>query len=202
MEFNAMKRGLIGFTVAGLLLIAMAWWVTNQFAPKMDSVASTALASLREQNELSAFAARFVTVVTSKQTNAIGLSAEKTLIVPADVTYSVDLSKLEQGDVRWNAQTKTLNVVLPQPAPKNVAFKMDAVREYSSGAVLMAFTDVEAALDSANQKRALKDVQDQAKAEPMMRLARDATARAVERSFAMPLKAAGMDAKVTTEFTP
>jgi DNA-binding transcriptional regulator of glucitol operon len=197
---TGMKRALIGFVIAGLLLIAMAWWVTSRFSPKVESVANTALASLREQNELSAFAARFVTVVTSKQTNTIGLTAEKTLIVPADVTYSVDLSKLEQRDVRWNAASKTLSVTLPRPAAKSIAFKMDAVREYSSGTLLMAFTDVEAALDSANQKRAYKDIQDQAMAEPMMRLARDATARAVERSFAMPLKATGVSAQVKVEF--
>ncbi len=195
-----MKRGLIGFAVAGLALIALAWWVTSRSAATTESVAQTALASLREQNRLSAFAARFVTVVTSRQTSRVGLSAEKTLIVPADVTYTVDLSRLQQADVRWNAQAGMLRVALPQPVPSDIAFKMDAVREYSAGTLLMTFTNVEKELDSANHKRALQDIREQAMAAPMLRLAKDASARAIERSFAMPLRAAGLEARVSVEF--
>jgi hypothetical protein len=65
--------------------------------------------------------------------------------------------------------------------------------------VLMTLTDVEHVLDKENRAKAQADVLSQAKAEPMLRLARDAATRAVERSFAMPLAAAGIEAKVHVE---
>ncbi len=196
-----MKRAIIGFAIAGTLLIAMAYYVTQRFAPQDASVAATALQSLREQNKLSAFAARFVTVVTSTRSTTIGLSAQKTLIVPANVRYEVDLAKLQQSDVQWDAGAKTLSVRLPQPAPAETAFALGETREYSSGMVLMALTDAEGALDKANRAAAQKDILAQANAPVMLQLARDATARAVERSFAMPLKATGVNAQVKVEFT-
>jgi len=66
--------------------------------------------------------------------------------------------------------------------------------------VLMALTDVGTELDSANKAAGQAELVKQA-AEPLpMRLARDAARHAIERSFAMPLKAAGIDATVTAHF--
>ena len=76
-----------------------------------------------------------------------------------------------------------------------------ASREYGEGGLLGALTDAEGALDKANQARAVVDLRKQAMAEVPMRLARDAARSAIERSFAMPLKAAGIgDAKVVARF--
>ena len=69
-----------------------------------------------------------------------------------------------------------------------------------SGAVLMALTDVEASLDAENKAKAREDVIRQAAGEVTMKLAREATVRAVQSSFAMPLAAAGIEAKVNVTF--
>ena len=64
-----------------------------------------------------------------------------------------------------------------------------------------ALTNAEGVLDKANQARAVADLRKQAMAEVPMRLARDAARSAIERSFAMPLKAAGIgDARVIARF--
>jgi hypothetical protein len=52
--------------------------------PDPQSVATATLQSVREQNRLTAFSARYVAVVTSTQ-NRFGLSARKTLIMPGTV---------------------------------------------------------------------------------------------------------------------
>ncbi|MFM9768200.1 DUF4230 domain-containing protein, partial [Streptomyces scabiei] len=67
---------------------------------------------LQAQNKLSAFTAQYVAVVTSTQTR-LGLSTQKTLIMPGLVRYEVDLGKLRQRDVQWDKASGTLSVTLP-----------------------------------------------------------------------------------------
>lgn len=182
-----------------LLTVGVVGWITRRPAPDPRTVAATSLESLREQNRLSAFAARFVTVTTTRRTQ-MGLSAEKTLIVPATVRYEVDLSKLRASDLDWSAAERTLSVKLPPVELSAPEFDLQAVREYGDGAVLMALTDVERSLDAANREKARVDVLAQARAAPMLRMAEAAHVRAVESSFAMPLAAAGVEAKVRVTF--
>ena len=95
----------------------------------------------------------------------------------------------------------TLRVRLPDIEIAGPEVDLAASREYGEGGVLGALTDAETVLDKANQARAVADLRKQAMAEVPMRLARDAARSAIERSFAMPLKAAGIsDAKVVARF--
>ena len=64
----------------------------------------------------------------------------------------------------------------------------------------MALTNAEDGLDAANRARAQRELIRQARDALPMRLAREAAVRVVERSFAMPLRAAGIDAKVAVRF--
>ncbi len=174
-------------------------WLQRRVDPPVQSVVASSLQSLHEQNRLSAFAARFVTVVTSGK-DQLGLHAEKTLIVPALVRYEIDLAKLEQRDVRWDDAAKTLRIALPRVEISGPEFDLAQVREYQSGTLLLTLTDAETSIDQANRAKAKADMIAQANAAPMLRLARDASARAIERSFALPLAAAGIEAKVEVEF--
>jgi len=189
----------------GVLIVAIAaiWgttlYVQGRLSPKPETVAQASLEGLREQNRLSTFAARYVAVVTSKQ-NQMGLTAQKTMIMPGMVRYEVDLSKLRQRDVRWDANTRTLRVVLPPIEVVGPEVDFNHIREYGAGGILMALTDAEAQIDSANRNAAQTELIRQAREETPMRLARDATRRAVANSFAMPLRAAGLDAQVEVKF--
>ena len=173
-------------------------YVQRSVSPPVESVVASSLKSLQEQNRLSAFAARFVTVVTSRK-EQLGFAAEKTLIIPAMARYEVDLAKLTKDDLVWDAGAKTLSIALPPIEISGPEFELTQVREYGSGAVLMALTDVERLLDQSNRTKAKADVIAQAKAPTMIKLAQDATARAITNNFALPLKAAGVDAVVKVE---
>jgi Protein of unknown function (DUF4230) len=174
-----------------LLTISLFAYVQHKADPPVETIVATSLKSLHEQNRLSAFAARFVTVVTSSK-DRFGLHAEM-------VRYEVDLASLKQSDLRWDAGAKTLVVHLPPVELSGPEFDLGGVKEYKSGAVLLTLTDVETMLDAANRAKAKADVLDQAKAKPMLRLARDASARALSSSFALPLTAAGIAASVKVE---
>ena len=168
--------------------------------PDPQTIASSSLESMRAQNRLVPFVARYVSVTSSRQSR-FGFTAERTLILPGNVRYEVDLAKLEPRDVRWDEATKTLRVRLPDIEIAGPEVDLAASREYGAGGVLGALTNAETILDQANQARAVADLRKQAMAELPMRLARDAARSAIERSFAMPLMAAGIDdAKVIARF--
>ena len=182
-----------------LATMGAVMWIKRSVSPPVETIVASSLKSLQEQNRLSAFAARFVTVVTSRK-EQLGFAAEKTLIMPAMVRYEVDLAKLKQNDLMWDAGAKTLTITLPPVEISGPEFALDQTKEYGSGAVLMTLTDVERILDQSNRAKAKSDVIAQAKAPVMLKLAQGATARAIEHSFALPLKAAGVEAIVKVEF--
>ena len=199
--FMAKAAGVVMLLALAILLVlwSVQRYVAGRLMPDPTTIASASLAGLREQNRLSAFAARFVSVTTSQQSQ-LGLSTEKTLIMPGLVRYEVDLAKLGQHDVAWDGASRTLLVRLPPVEIDGPQVDLSSIREYASGGLLSTFTDADKRLDEANRRAGQAELVQQARAAPMMTLARDATARAVERSFAMPLRAAGIDANVKVRF--
>jgi len=205
MEKSRLSPAAIGAIVGALLLGVLLGITTGAVdrlfgGPDPKVIASSSLESMRAQNRLVAFVARYVSV-TSARTSRLGFSAERTLILPGDVRYEVDLAALREQDVTWDAGTSTLTVRLPEVEVAGPEVDLAAAREYGEGGLLGAVTNVESGLDDANRSAAVADLRKQASAELPMRLAREAARNAVERSFSLPLKAAGFkDARVVARF--
>jgi len=205
MESRLNKPLVIALIVVALLL-GLLLGVTTGIAdrifggPNPKTIASASLESMRAQNRLIAFTARYVSVTTSTQSQ-LGFSAKRTLILPGDVRYELDLSKLQPGDVTWDKSTSTLKVRLPEIEIAGPDVDLSAAQEYGAGGILSALTNANQQLDSANRAKAVADLRRQAQGAVQMRLARQAARAAIERSFAMPLIAAGFkDAKVVARF--
>jgi hypothetical protein len=185
--------------VAAAIIVALGVKLRRELDPDPVTVAAASLQAVREQAVLVPFAARFVAVVTSEQ-RRFGLSAKKTLIMPGMVRYELDLAAMRQRDLAWDAATRTLTVTLPPIRVSPPEVDLRAIQTYGEGGVLMALTDAEARLDTANKNAGQRELVRQAGEALPMRLARDASRHAIERSFAMPLKAAGIDATVVARF--
>jgi hypothetical protein len=200
-------KGIILAVVAILAVFGIAfggaYWfqhgVNDRFDGKVESIATASLQGLREQARLTAFVASFVAVVTSEQ-QRMGLKAEQTMIMPGLVRYELDLNQLQPKDVKWAKEANTLEVSLPPLILTGPQVDISGIRQYDGGGILIALTDAEKTLDAANRKRGQEELIKQAKGEVPMRLARDATRGAIERSFAMPLRAAGIKATVVAKF--
>jgi hypothetical protein len=187
---------LLGFLVGGLADVGKRLFG----GADPESVVSSSLESMRAQNRLVPFVARFVSVISSRQ-EKFGLSAERTLILPGTVRYELDLAKIDRDDLDWDKSAKTLTIRLPNVEIAGPEVDLKAAREYGSGGILSAISDADSRLDDANRGLAVADLRKQAAAPTPMRLAREAARQAVERSFAMPLHAAGIeDAKVIARF--
>ena len=194
--------------IAVALILGVMVGVTTGIAdrifggPDPKTIATASLESMRAQNRLIAFVARYVSVTSSTQERLGGLvNSERTLILPGDVRYEIDLARLEPNDVSWDGASSTLRVRLPEIEIAGPDVDLAAAREYGEGGVLSALTNDDEQLDQANRARAVADLRKQAAADVPMRLAREAARQAVQRSFAMPLMAAGFkDVKVVARF--
>lgn len=194
----------IPLSVVALLL--GLWLVLRSFgglfeAPEPQTIAQASLQSMREQARLNVFAARYVAVVTSTQERLGGIvSAQKTTIMPGDVRYELNLADLGQDDISWDEGSSTLHVTLPPIEISQPQIDINAIQEYSGGGILMRLTDAERTLDQANREQGQRSLVEQARQPMPMRLARESAKRAVARSFALPLRAAGIEANVAVRF--
>lgn len=188
--------------VLGLLLGMWSGLADRLFGSNPKTIATASLESMRAQNRLSVFAARYVSVVSSHQQKLGGLlNYDRTLILPGDVRYELDMSKLQPKDVDWDKSSRTLTVRLPEIEVAGPDVDIRTVKQYGSNGVLSSLTNANEQLDQANRDRAVQDLRKQATAAVPMQLARQSARTAVERSFAMPLLAAGFkDVKVVARF--
>lgn len=184
--------------LVGLLLGALLRPVASPPAPDPQAIAATALLSVREQGRVTPYAARFVGVASTQSGGLI--AAERSLIVPGDVTYEVDLARLDRNHVAWDAATTTLSVTLPPLEVVGPRVDWGQARVQGDDGILVALAGGGNEMDAANRQRAQADLLRQAREEAPLRSARDAAMRLVARSFAMPLRAAGIDASVAVRF--
>jgi hypothetical protein len=196
---SALIGGLVALAVLAAGFFALKTYLASRFAPDPETIVSSTLSGMREQNRLTSFVASYVAVVTSEQSR-LGLTARKTLIMPGTVRYEIDMAKLGPQSASWDEGTKELTVTLPPIEIAGPQVDLNAIREYDGGGLLMRLSNAEQRLDDANRKAAQAELLRQAKAPTPMRIAREATRRAVERNFALPLRAAGLDARVIVRF--
>jgi hypothetical protein len=94
-----------------------------------------------------------------------------------------------------------LRVRLPDIEIAGPEVNLAAAREYGEGRLMTTIFGGEEQLNQANRGAAVADLRKQAQAETPMRLARESARQAIQRSFSMPLKAAGYgEAKVVARF--
>jgi hypothetical protein len=167
--------------------------------PDPMGIANATLLSVREQGRQIVFVGRFAAIVTASE-NRLGLTARKTLILPGQVRYAVDLSRMRRADLAWDADTLTLTVTLPPLEVAGPQLDFSAAQDYSDSGIVMAFTDAGRIIDEANRRAAQEELTRQARAPLPMTEARNAALRDVARSFAFPLRAAGIEASVTARF--
>jgi hypothetical protein len=172
---------------------------TKPPAADPEAIATATLLSVRDQGRLVTFSASFVATATASESH-LGLTARKTLIMPGTVRYGVDLARLRRSSLAWDESTRTLTVTLPPLELSGPKIDLNQIREDKEGSLVMALADSEKALDSENRRAAQEDLMRQARAPEPMGLARASAMRDVARSFAMPLRAAGIEASVAVRF--
>ena len=154
----------------------------------------------QRQNELTVFAAQVVAVPTTRVGGTIHLlDRTQTSIVPARVRYTVDLSKLRDRDVWWDAAGHTLTVTVPPVLPQPAELDGAAKRVFRTGPPAAAATWDQ--FDRSNMIKASREARTLAQGAELMRLAQAAARDAIAANAGLFLRGAGVtDAKVVVRF--
>ena len=145
------------------------------------------------------FVARYVSVVSRQERLGGLVSSERTLVLPGDVRYELDLAKLDADDALGCLQTR-----LASTCPKSrLRVRKSISRPHVNMGKWRALLGDERRRSARPQQSCAcrRRPQEAGRASVPMRLAREAGRQAVERSFAPPLQAAGFDnAKVVARY--
>jgi hypothetical protein len=199
----AMRHG--PAAIAGMLFGVLAMWLLTPRPQLLDEqqdpwrIADAALISVREHGRFTSHTARYVAVVSSSS-STLGMEVGKTLILPGTVRYGLDLRRLRREHLSWHQPTRTPSIQLPPLEISGPDVDMTGAREFREGGVLLGLGGSESELDQANQRLARQELLRQARQPQPLRAAREAAMRAVARAFALPLRAAGIEASVSVRF--
>ena len=186
------------------LLAAVAWlgWRAFFYQEEGDPVGSAMLA-FEKQNSLNVFSSRFEVVAESTDNRGVLgidlLKSRQATIIPADVTYRLDLASMDRDAFGWNAETETLSVVLPPLRISRPNLDEARARVFTEGNWVTASAQRD--LSQNNSLQAERKAAVFAKNPEVLALARQAAKDAIRQNLAIPLQVAGYEnAKVSVRF--
>lgn len=204
-------RRLLSFVGVAALLLLVAGLAAGPERRRAACIASglcertdflgAMLVSVQRQQKLVVLAARLVIPVSSARETTVGpitvATTRQTAILPATVTYAIDLSRLSAADLAWDEAAQTLTVRRPPVTVMPAAIDWAAAQTYQDDGWATVLTDVSANLRRDNDAKAPGLFAAEAKSAHLMALADSAADEALATSLRMPLIAAGFaDAKV------
>jgi hypothetical protein len=189
-------------TVAIVLAIAWLGWRAFFYQEEGDPVGSAMLA-FEKQNSLNVFSSRFEIVAESENAQGVLgidiLKSRQATIIPATVTYRLDVGSMDRDAFAWDPANETLNVVLPPLRISRPNLDEAQARVFTEGNWVTA--NAQADLSRNNSLQAERKAAVFAKNPEVLALARNAAKDAIRQNLAIPLQVAGYEnAKVTVRF--
>ena len=186
------------------LLAAVAWlgWRAFLYNEEGDPVGSAMLA-FEKQNSLNVFSSRFEVVAESQNAQGVLgidlLKSRQATIIPADVTYRLDLASMDRDAFAWDAASETLSVVLPPLRISRPNLDEAQARVFTEGNWVTA--NAQRDLSKNNSLQAERKAAVFAKNPHVLSMARNAAKQAIRQNLAIPLQVSGyQDAKVSVRF--
>lgn len=204
---NRSSNAVIVAAAAGALFLGIAGGDFIKGLFNRRSVESVGLLSLREVNRLEVLQARFGGLVTTRICSTIppgvcvpGTYKTSILTAPGDVSYFVDLSRLEERHLVWNKATKTLTVTLPRPTVSKANIDIRKVKYYTDRGVL-TWDNMSEIGRRENENRIYDDIRIQANEKSAIDRARASAGKSVKSLLEFALRKSGFDdAKVQATF--
>jgi len=179
-----------------LLLAAVAWlgWRAFVYNEEGDPVGSAMLA-FEKQNSLNVFSSRFEVVAESEDRRGVLgvdlLKSRQATIIPATVSYRLDLAPMDRDAFAWDEASETLSVVLPVLRISRPNLDEAQSRVFTEGNWVTA--SAQADLSRNNSLQAERKAAAFAKNPEVLALARQAAKDAVRQNLAIPLQVAGYE---------
>lgn len=174
---------------AGAGALGYSLWDARDNAPSIGSMVS----GFQRMNELTVFRAQVVAVPTSRIDGIVDLlDREQTAIIPAQVRYTVDLSKMTPTDVVWNASGDTVTLTVPPVLIQRPDLTEERARFYSNGVLTRPATQDE--LRRSNSIKAVREAFGLARNPELVRMAQASARDAISANALLLLR--GRDGKI------
>ena len=184
---------------AVIVIAAILLWQQYERKRQQESALGAMVSAFQKQNSLSVFRAQVPVFVKTTDPGWFGLTREQFGVVPASIEYRLDLSKLTDGDFRWDKERRVMDVRLPPVILGEPV--LDPRRAQLVNRGLLMSPNVALSLMQKNMGVARTKALIEARNPQMMELARNAAREMMERNVTMPLRAAGFaDATVNVRF--
>lgn len=210
MNINLKRAALTLIAVAGI-----AFFAGYRVAPReiLDStvehvgilsvdtrkVLSATIESLKSESRLVSYSYVGTQNVSIDRSYWYLFNGQQQLIVPATVSYFIDLSKLNESSTTFDESTNTVTVTLPK-LMLTVEFDPRRATIINSGMPTLNDSVVQA-LTQLNYDTARKSAIKQGQQTELVKSAKDRTKENIERLFRVPLQAAGkVGVKVVVSF--
>ncbi len=169
---------------------------TKVVGPDVETVIRTSISSIQAQNQLLVMTSKLNGVATS-DVSRMGMDAKQTDIVSADIQYRVDLSRVNAGMVKSDQQG--LSITLPRDLMILDRMPANTHETYDNNSWLFSVnSDTRAELMRANTIKIQASFKSQS--ENLRGLAEQNARQSIQSLFEIPLKAAGLDKKVSVSF--
>lgn len=152
-------------------------------------VLSATIESLKSESRLVSYSYVGTQNVSIDRDKWIIFNGHQQLIVPATVSYFIDLAKFTETSVTFDESTNTVTVTLPR-LMLTVEFDPRRATIINSGMPTLSDSVVQA-LTKLNYDTARKSAIKQGQQAALVQSARDRTKENIERLFRVPLQAAG-----------
>ena len=152
-------------------------------------VLSATIESLKSESRLVSYSYVGTQNVSIDRDKWIVLNGNQQLIVPATVSYFIDLAQLTETSATFDESTNTVTVTLPK-LMLTVEFDPRRATIINNG-LLTLNDEVVQALTKINYDTARKSAIKQGQQAALVQSARDRTTENIERLFQVPLHAAG-----------
>lgn len=185
-------------TIAYMVLVAFALGgigtllVPHLMGNKTGAIIAATVTSLKAENKLVVYSYSGDTRVSvATDGHLFGLvQGEQELIVPATVSYYLDMAELSADQVKYGEQSHVVKVALPALKIGDVAFQPERAKAINGG-VLTYSDKIVQNLQKANYTLARQAFAAQARQKALIELAEAQAVKNVQSYFEIPLRAVG-----------
>lgn len=186
-----------GFAIAPRELLETEVAHTGFFETDTKRVLAAAVESLRAENKLLVYSYKGFAAVSVERDGFLMFNGRQDLIVPATVSYYVDLSTLAAG---YDETSGVVTINLPSLVMGDVAFEPEAARTTNGGLLTFDQGQVEA-LSKLNYASARKAIVKQAQGRTVVEAAETEAKANIQNALELPLRIVGRpDIKVVARF--
>lgn len=189
-----------GFLLAPRELLETEVRHNGFFETDAKRVLAAAVESLRSENKLLVYSYKGSAAVSAERDGLLFLDARQDLLVPASVSFLLDLSKLGAKNVAYDEATRLVTVRLPPLQLSDIAFEPEGARTINGGLLTFSQAEVDE-LSRHNFRAARRAFIKQAQGPTLVQAAKGAAIESIQTAFEVPLRVAGRsDVQVVATF--